>query len=292
MTSLRERAAGLAGREPLLAEDLGTAQLAAIEFPATELPEIDIPDPGADGPEQVPVHLAWLRVRQQVRAITKDDKYNGGGTRYNFRGIDRALNAFGPACLLHGVNVLPVKVESSYRDTFSAGDKKVRECTVQVTYRIYGPAGDFIEAASAGESLDSGDKGTAKALSTSLRSLLLLGGLVPTTDPDPELSTIERGEAPIRSPQSYLAEILDVATSRNRLLQIHGELMNHRQTSALVTNERGVEEPIGEMVVRVGKERFTPSQPTMADQSQRFCERCEQHGHNSDKCPTLDGGAR
>lgn len=285
MSSLRENAAVLSGRRPGPAEDESVALLAAVEAPIEELPDLGIPAPDENGPDMIPVHLAWLRVRQDVGAVGKDDVFTGG-TRYNFRGIDRVMNAFGPATLRHGVSVLPVKVEASYRDTQSSNNKPTRECTVLVTYRIFGPKGDFFEVQSAGESLDVGDKGTPKALSTALRSLLLLGGMIPTTDPDPEQSMIERGEAPVRSADSYLAEVFNPATTRQRLLQIHGELVTHRQAGTQVPNENGQMEPIGELVVRIGKERFTPPAAT-----QPKCERCEQPGHHSDACPTLNGGA-
>lgn len=99
------------------------------------------------------------------------------------------------------------------------------------------------------------DKGTAKALSTALRSLLFLGGLVPTNDADPDASNVERGEAPVRSAVQYLDEICNPHTSAGRLRQIHYELGSTRQLGALVTNEVGEEEQIGAMVVRIGKER-------------------------------------
>jgi hypothetical protein len=288
MTSLRENAAVLSGRVAP-ADDLGAAQLATVELPAEDLPDLNIPAPDEDGPEMVPVHIAWLRVRMEIGHVGKNDEFkenNSARVKYNFRGIDRVLNAFGPASLRHGVSVLPVNVNASYRDTKSSGGSAMRECTVLVTYRIYGPMGDFIEIQSAGEALDTFDKGTPKALSTALRSLLLLGGLLPTDDPDPELMNIERGEANVRSPQSYLAEILDGATSQQRLWQIRQELFAHRQAGAMVPNERGENEAIGELVDRIGKQRFAPKPQS----SQQFCDRCEQPGHHPDACPTLNGG--
>lgn len=279
MSSLRENAAVLAGRVEEPPDFAGFTAPA----PAVELPDLGIPEPDEGGPEQVPVHVAWLRVRRDVGAVRKDDVFTGG-TRYNFRGIDRVLNAFGPATLRHGVNVLPVKVETSYRDTRSSNDKPTRECTVLVTYRIYGPTGDFFEVQSAGESLDVGDKGTPKALSTALRSLLLLGGLIPSTDPDPELSTIERGEAPVRSPASYAEEILSPSTSPGRMQQISQELAAHRQGNALVMNELGQEEPVRAMCIRIGNQRFAPQAAPA-----RKCDRCD-GPHHPDACPSLNGG--
>ncbi|KMS79069.1 hypothetical protein ACH49_13500 [Streptomyces leeuwenhoekii] len=252
MTSIAERAAAAAGRtEP------ATEQAQAPAYTPEQLQDPGIPEPGPDGPEQVPVHVAWSRVMGTVRGVSKGGWYGKPGERgsYQFRGVDAALNAFGPACRLHGVLVLPVKTEAAYRDVKTSTGKNSRECTVTVTYRIIGPAGDSIEVQSVGESMDSADKGTAKALSTALRSLLFLGGLVPTGDPEPDATNVERGEAPVRDAASYLDEICNPHTSTGRLRQIHHELRTTRQLGALVTNEVGDEEPIGDMVVRIGRER-------------------------------------
>jgi len=256
MNTIQERAAAAAGRTAEQRND-ESAPADAPEYTPEKLSDPGIPEPGADGPEQVPVHVAWSRVMGTVRGIAKGAWYGRAGERgsYQFRGVDAALNAFGPACRLHGVLVLPVKTDAAYRDVKTSTGKSSRECTVTVTYRIVGPAGDFLEVQSVGESMDSADKGTAKALSTSLRSLLLLGGLVPTDDPEPDSSYVERGEAPVRPAVSYVDEICDPRTSAGRLRQIHHELKTARQLGALVTNETGGEEAIGDLVVRLGKER-------------------------------------
>ncbi|MEU9558030.1 ERF family protein [Streptomyces fumanus] len=254
MTTIHERAAAAAGR----AEETRAAdETPAPTYTPAPLQDPGIPEPGPNGPEQVPVWVAWSRVMGEVRGINKGDWYGRPGERgsYQFRGVDSALNSFGPACRLHGVLVLPVHVETAYRDVKTSGGKPSRECTVTVTYRIIGPTGDSIEVQSAGESMDSADKGTAKALSTSLRSLLFLGGLVPTNDTDPDATNVERGEAPVRSAVQYLDEITHPQTSAGRLRQIHYELKQSGQLGVLLTNEVGDEERAGDMVVRIGKER-------------------------------------
>lgn len=257
MTTLAERAAAAAGRAATDPAGSGHDQAATPAYTPEPLADPGIPEPGPDGPENVPVWVAWSRVMGEVRGVAKGAWYgkpdmNGS---YRFRGVDAALNAFGPACRLHGVLVLPVRTEAAYRDVKTSTGKNSRECTVTVTYRIIGPGGDHIEVQSVGESMDSADKGTAKALSTALRSLLFLGGLVPTGDPDPDASNVERGEAAVRPAASYVDEIADPKTSAGRLRQIHFELRQSQQLGALVTNETGGEEPVGEMVVRLGKER-------------------------------------
>lgn len=252
MTTIAERAAAAAGRT-----DTAADQAPAPTYTPAPLQDPGIPEPGPDGPEQVPVWVAWSRVMGEVRGINKGDWYGRPGERgsYQFRGVDSALNSFGPACRLHGVLVLPVHVETAYRDVKTSGGKPSRECTATVTYRIIGPTGDSIEVQSAGESMDSADKGTAKALSTALRSLLFLGGLVPTNDTDPDATNVERGEAPVRTAVQYLDEITHPQTSAGRLRQIHYELKQSGQLGVLLTNEVGDEERAGDMIVRIGKER-------------------------------------
>ncbi|MYU22907.1 ERF family protein [Streptomyces sp. SID8352] len=255
---LRENAAAAAGRtlktDDLLDEmDRGRAPEEYVPAPD---PMADY-EPGDDDPEMVPVHIAWLRVRKEVRAIAKREQYNGGGTRFNFRGVDTVVNTFGPVTLKHGLNIFPVGIEAEHRDTTTSKGNKMRECTATVSWMVMGPKGDTLPMLlkSRGEALDSADKGTAKAQSVALRVLLLTGGLTPTHDPDPDSTRVERGETPVRPAATYLDEICNPRTSAGRLRQIHHELGTTRQLGALVTNEVGDEEQIGAMVVRIGKER-------------------------------------
>ncbi|MFD9763228.1 ERF family protein [[Kitasatospora] papulosa] len=251
---LRENAAAAAGRT--LADEQH-------DYPAdTETESAPLPDPmadyepGDDDPEMVPVHLAWLRVRREVRAIAKREQYNAAGTRYNFRGVDTVVNTFGPVTLRHGISVFPVTVDAEYRDTTTSKGNKMRECTARVTWLIVGPSGDTITAQSQGEALDSADKGTAKAQSVALRVLLLFSGLTPTHDQDPDSTRIERGnQTPARSAQSYRDEILDKKTSQGRLQQIGYELGNLRMLNAKVQNETGEMETLDGLGRRIYTER-------------------------------------
>lgn len=256
MTTLAERAAAAAGRT-----DTTTAPAAEPQEPTVQPPTVDPMadyEPGDDDPDMVPVHLAWLRVRKDVRSIGKGELYNAAGTRYNFRGVDTTINVFGPVTLRHGVNVFPVKVQTTYSDAVSKGGSKMRECRVVVTWQVMGPMGDSLPLLqSAGEALDSQDKGTAKAQSVAFRVLLLTGGMTPTNDPEPELQTIERGEAPTRQPADYLDEILNPNTSRQRLAQINYEIKQAGIYNASITNEVGDPEPLGAFLYRIGQERIT-----------------------------------
>lgn len=253
---LRENAAAAAGRT-LVAEahtrpDEGVPP--GEDFTPAPDPMADY-EPGDDDPEMVPVGIAWLRVRREIRGIAKGELYNQSGTRFNFRGVDTVVNVFGPVTLKHGVNVMSSKVEATYGEKATKSGGKMRECSVLVTWTIMGPMGDTLTLQTMGEALDTADKATTKAQSVALRTLLLGFGLTPTHDKDPDADRIERGETPIRPAATYLDEICNPQTSAGRLRQIHHELGSTRQLGALVTNEVGDEEQIGAMVVRIGKER-------------------------------------
>ncbi|MEU8473710.1 ERF family protein [Streptomyces hygroscopicus] len=253
---LRENAAAAAGRT-LTDEQQDDLQLPAEfvdQFPAPD-PMADY-EPGDDDPDMVPVHIAWLRVRRDIRAIAKGELYNQSGTRFNFRGVDTVVNVFGPVTLKHGVNVVPSRVEASYGEKTTKSGSKMRECSVTVHWTVIGPKGDTLTLQTMGEALDTADKSTTKAQSVALRTLLLGFGLTPTHDKDPDADRIERGiEAPARSAESYRDEILEPKTSPGRLQQISYELGNLRMLGRKVQNETGEWETLDDLGRRIYGER-------------------------------------
>jgi hypothetical protein len=257
MTTITERAAAAAGRTAE-ADDLKLPDGYVDQFPdAAPAPDpMADYEPGDDDPEQVPVGVAWLRVRRDIRAISKDQLYNQAGTRFNFRGVDTVVNVFGPVTLKHGVNVMSSKVEASYGEKTTAKGTKMRECSVLVTWTIMGPMGDALTLQTMGEALDTADKATTKAQSVALRTLLLGFGLTPTHDKDPDADRHERGEAPPRTAASYRTEILDPGTSRQRLAQINYEIKQVGLFDTKVANEDGDDEKLGAFLYRIGQQRI------------------------------------
>ncbi|PBC72225.1 ERF superfamily protein [Streptomyces sp. TLI_235] len=244
---LAENAAALAGRAD-------EAPVIAVRE-APDLTEPDLGDLSKDA-EQVSAVVAWSRVMGEVRAIGKNQKFDGGAAgRFNFRGVDLALNAFGPVCRKHGVVVAPVAVDPQYRDISTKGGGVKRECTVLVTYRIFGPAGDYFDTQAAGEASDTGGRSTPKAQSIALRTLLLSAGLVPTEDRDADAEQFERDQVPARSATDYRDEIVNPNTSPGRLQQISYELGSLRMLNARVINEVGDEETLDALGRRMYAER-------------------------------------
>jgi len=149
------------------------------------------PGIGVTGDDLPTVYVALNAVMRKVTTVRKRSR--NSAQNYNFRGIDDVLNAVGPAFRAHGIIPVPILQTSQYRDVKTSTNKPSRECTVTVAYRFYGPAGDFVEVIVPGESMDTGDKGAAKAMSVAFRTALIQLLALATGDPDPDSQSYERG---------------------------------------------------------------------------------------------------
>lgn len=252
--NLRERAAAV----PDLAAVNGWPETAEPGGAVETAPLEDISydhRPIADAAE-VPVHIAWSRVMADVQSISKADQRSDTGGRYAFRGVDRVVNAVGPALRRHGVLVLPTRIlEVDYREARTTNNKVMQEVAVRVQWTIVGPAGDQLPPMeSAGQATDTSDKGTAKAVSVAQRALFLTALHIPTQDPDVDRGH-ERGEAPLPKAADYRDEITDPRTSLGRLRQIRTELRQHNMGAVTAVNEVGDDEQLLAMCERIGRQR-------------------------------------
>jgi hypothetical protein len=148
---------------------------------------------------------ALSAVMEMVQAVHKSDRNQQQG--FNFRGIDAVVNAVGPALRKHGVVAVPVRVEPQFEQYESRGGAHMRNTTLCITWRFYGPAGDYIEAQTLGEASDAGDKSVSKAHSVAYRTLLLQALCIPTDEPDPDAQAYERSTPDPLAELSERAEI-------------------------------------------------------------------------------------
>ena len=144
------------------------------------------------------IYAALSAVMTDVLAVRKTGRNTD--QNYSFRGVDAVVNAVGPVLRKHHVLLLPELLDVSYRDVRTSRDKPAREVTVRVRYTFIGPAGDKVEVTVPGESMDNGDKGTAKAMSVAYRIALLQALCIPTDEPDPDEGTYERSYEPPPAP--------------------------------------------------------------------------------------------
>ena len=197
-----------------------------------------------------------------VQSIAKGDRRSDPGGNYLFRGVDRVINAVGPALRRHGVLVLPTKVyDVDYRELTTKAGGSMQECTLKVQWTVRGPMGDDLPVMeSAGQANDTADKGTAKAESVAQRVFFLTALQIPTQDPTVD-NGHDRGERPKPKAGDYVDEILDPNTSAARLRTIFGEVGKHGLIDVKVRNEHGEDETLRQMLIRIGERRAAPATP-------------------------------
>jgi len=117
------------------------------------------------------VNEAIISIMQEVGAIGKDG--HNTSQNYKFRGIDTIVAAIQPALINNGVTIIPriLSSKSENREGVNRDGHKTlaRFCTVEIQYRITGPAGDYVDAVMVGEANDSADKAMNKALSAAAK---------------------------------------------------------------------------------------------------------------------------
>lgn len=224
---------------------------------------------------EVPVHVALARARADMPRVGKRDRFEGGNAgRFNFRGVDRVVNATRPVLARHGLVVVPELLGVDRRDVpRSSGQGKSTETVVRVQYHVIGPQGDALPVplVVVAEALDTADKGAAKAMSVAWRTALIQLLHIATGDPDPDSVMIERGDGDIDrgqaafDPQAYRTEALRVSTSPARLNQMINDLQRLGRGSELVPNEFGEDEKLGSMLFRLRQERAARKEAPNAD---------------------------
>jgi len=131
------------------------------------------------------------QVMEEAGAVRKTERNTH--QNFNFRGIDSVVNAVSPALRKHGVVVVPTLNDCIY-ETVTVGQNRTQmgHVRVNVTYTFFAPDGSSVASTVSAESMDSGDKATAKAMSVAFRTALLQTLCLPTDDADPDTFTYER----------------------------------------------------------------------------------------------------
>lgn len=268
MADLRTRAAmaaNPAAQDPTDPAGLFAAVDERIASAVADGTGIDLSTSGIEASMDVPVNIAWSRVMGEVQWIGKtmptDGRGNATGLKYAFRGIDAILDAVGPAIRKHGVTVLPYEIETEYDQVPTSGGRAMQRCRVKVWYAITGPRGDEMNRplVAVGESFDSGDKATPKAMSVALRTAYIQGLNIPTRQPEMDPEHGPQYEVQLPPPPTaadYRGEILNERTSLARLRAIREELDRHPVIGeAIVSDIDETEMPLIKLLGKIGRER-------------------------------------
>ena len=131
------------------------------------------------------------KVMEDVGAVGKGERNTA--QNFNFRGVDAVVNAVSPVLRKYGVVVTPEVVSNEYSTVESGKNRTLMgHCRLTVTYKFWAPDGSYIPSTVSAESMDAGDKATAKAMSVALRTCLLQTLCLPTDDIDPDHQVYER----------------------------------------------------------------------------------------------------
>lgn len=132
------------------------------------------------------INEALVAIMEDVGAVDKGGNNKVQG--WKFRGIEQVINGVSPAFRRHGVVIVPVASEVEYVERTNQKGNSVIDSRVRVTYRWFGPEGDFIDSVVVAEARDLSDKATAKAMSVAFRTSLVQTLCLPTEDEDPDES--------------------------------------------------------------------------------------------------------
>lgn len=160
------------------------------------------------------IHEALIAARADIGAVGKNERYEGGRTKYNFRGVDTVINACSPVFLKHRINTRP-HVQDIRVDTYStSGGTVMNRAIVKVQWEFEGPAGDKVYCEVFGEAADAGDKSVTQAQSVAQRIAYLEALNLPTDSPEPDMQVHERvaaapKPAPLGEAQQQVLRVLD-----------------------------------------------------------------------------------
>ena len=146
--------------------------------------------PIAPAISQAPQVYAAINAVQRDIAIVGISKSNTttGGAKFNFRGIDDVYNALSPIMAKHGLIVAPRYSDRAFVERKSSNGNSLFYITVTGHFDFISTVdGSKHTVTTFGEAIDSGDKGTNKAMAIAHKYALLQVFAIPTEgDNDPD----------------------------------------------------------------------------------------------------------
>lgn len=124
---------------------------------------------------------------------------------FKYRGVDDVMNALQPMLAKYKVFVVPTVLEQVREDKQTKAGNASYLSIFKIKYTFYAEDGSFVEAVTIGESIDTGDKGSNKAMAIAFKYALFQVFCIPTEEmPDPDATTPEphkpTGDKPATTP--------------------------------------------------------------------------------------------
>lgn len=153
-------------------------------------------------------------VLAKVGAVGKGSRNQQQG--FNYRGVDAVVNAVHPVLSEVGGFIVPRMVSQEVEHATTAKGSPMTVVRLVTEYAWYGTDdGDPVVGRVSAEAFDTADKATAKAWSVAYRTFLLQTLNLPTDDPDPDDSYIERGKPQEPAQQDVERALADLSTAQD-----------------------------------------------------------------------------
>lgn len=178
--------------------------------------------------ENPKIYSAIASIMSEVGAIGKEKRNAQQGFMY--RGIDDVMNVLHPLFARHRVFLVPECLDITRDERTNRNGTMLTYTIAKVKYTLYAEDGSSVSAVVFGEGMDSGDKGTNKAMAIAMKYALFQIFCIPTEemiDPDGEAhkDILPKGQKPAKiippstppasvSPNPTLAEQVDMAIKK------------------------------------------------------------------------------
>ncbi len=126
----------------------------------------------------------------KIGAIGKDKKNVQQGFMY--RGIDQVYNALNPVMAELGIFFCPEVIDQKREERVTKAGTVLTYTLLTMRYTAYAPDGSSVSMTVVGEGMDSGDKGSNKAMSVAMKYAMFQLFCIPTEemkDPDADVYT-------------------------------------------------------------------------------------------------------
>lgn len=168
-------------------------------------------------PKTLHIYQAMVEVAGELAKVGVSKDRTNEQQHFRFRGIDDVMNAVGPILARHNVLLVPSYTGEPDEDRVAGKNQTsliFSKLVGQFTF-ISALDGSFVTVQSLGKAMDSGDKGTNKAMSAALKYALLHTFLIPTESSEDADATTQEASVP-KPPagfEDWFTELISVAAT-------------------------------------------------------------------------------
>lgn len=200
------------------------------------------------------VYEALAAVNRDIDAIGKNQKNQQQGFQY--RGIDDAYNALHDLFAKHGLVTFPQVTQAEFGERLSRTGGVLFTTRLWVNYVFMHESGsNHVVGPVVGEAMDSGDKGSNKALAVAHKYALFQTFTIPTlfTDPDSEVH-----------------QVVEEVATEEQLAAINEELWDYlpKVTQSWVQKNPKMSKAQAEKILHKAKEAYAKEQAPAKDEVQ------------------------